>query len=79
MISERNYILIKTLDENATFIENNIFYEIYYLPDNISDLIVNENSVKASSQFEAFIKLMKFHKSLLKFSHKDFYEKELRI
>ena len=79
MISERNYILVKVSDENFTFIGDNNYYEIYSLPTNILDLKINDNLVKASSQFEAFKKFKRAYPNLNKLAHKNFYEKELRI
>lgn len=79
MISERNYILVKVSDENFTFIGDNNYYEIYSLPTNILDLKINDNLVKAGSQFEAFKKFKRTHPNLNKLAHKNFYEKELRI
>lgn len=82
-MNEKWYIIIETENKESTFICDDSYYEIYYIP---STLILSENQnkdasiiVKAKNQIEAFKKFRNYYINLLKFASKDFYEKELRI
>ncbi len=76
-----NYILIKTDNENATFLikdEEGGYYEIFRF-FNISDEAVNENKilVKAINQQEALKKFRIDFPNLVKRASKEYYETDL--
>lgn len=76
-----NYILIKTDNENATFLikdGKSDYYEIFRF-FNISDETVNENKilVKAINQQEALKKFRIDFPNLVKRVSKEYYETEL--
>lgn len=76
-----NYILIKTDNENATFLikdGKSDYYEIFRF-FNISDKTVNENKilVKATNQQEALKKFRIDFPNLVKRVSKEYYETEL--
>lgn len=80
-MNEKWYIIIENENKESTFVYEDSYYEIYYipfdvnLPENINTSII----VKAKNQIDAFRKFRISQPNLLKFASKDFYEKELRI
>jgi hypothetical protein len=78
-----NYILIKTDNENATFLikdEEGGYYEIFRF-SNISDEVVNENKtlVKAINQQEALKKFRIDFPNLAKRASKEYHETDLLL
>jgi len=74
----KKYILLETEDNNASFIMNERYYEIYFLNKSFdekkTDIIVS-----AINQFDAFKLFRKNYPELYIRSTKDFYECQLWI
>ena len=76
-MNEKNYILIGTENENATFImkgDDITFFEIFQLDGNVKNLDASLVVVQAPNQQEALKKLRLNYPSLLKRSTKNYYE-----
>lgn len=79
-MSEKNYILIGTENENATFVmkgDEIIFFEIFQLSHNVKEIEKSLIVINALNQQEALKKFRLNYPNLMKRSTKNYYETAL--